>query len=92
MMGDKNNEIESDIPAVRITVTAIISARARKRSQHLIVGSQGRLGKWIMMGDKNNEGEATYQQFKDRQVSQHGRCRSSGTPRIWALSVRLARV
>jgi hypothetical protein len=46
MMGDKNNESESDIPADIIGAkTAIISARARKRYQQLIMGSQGRLGK-----------------------------------------------
>jgi hypothetical protein len=43
-MGDKNNE--SDIPAALIAIpTAIISARARKRYQQLIMGSQGRSGK-----------------------------------------------
>ena len=45
MMSDKKNEIESDIPAARrITFTANISvgsARARKRHQPLIFGSQG---------------------------------------------------
>jgi hypothetical protein len=63
MMGDENNDSESDIPAIRsIIITASIFARTRKRYQQLIMGNQGRWGKWITMGDKNNEGEATYQQ------------------------------
>jgi hypothetical protein len=45
MMGDKKNEIESDIPAVNITVTATPFARARKRYQQLFVGNQRRWGK-----------------------------------------------
>ena len=70
MMGDKNNESESesesDIPAdITGIVTASTCARARKRNQQLIMGSQGRLGKMDNDGDKNSEGEATYQQFED---------------------------
>ena len=45
-MGGKNNESESDIPAAYILiVTASIFARARKRYQQLIIGSQRRLRK-----------------------------------------------
>jgi hypothetical protein len=56
MMGDKNYESESDIPAGIIArSTAIISTRERKRYQQLIIGGQGRLGKM------DNKGKATYQ-------------------------------
>jgi len=45
-MDGKNNESVSDIPATyKVIVAAIISARARKRYQQLIIGSQRRLAK-----------------------------------------------
>ena len=45
MTGDENNDSESNIPAADTLITASTFARARKRYQQLIMGSQGRLGK-----------------------------------------------
>jgi hypothetical protein len=53
-----------------------------------------------MMGDKNNESEATYQHFEESQLSSHQKFPrsvtsslfSSGTLGIWALLFRSARV
>jgi hypothetical protein len=55
-MGDKNNESESNIPAGDSSrLTATISTRASNKHQQWIIGSHYRLGKGIMMSDKNNE-------------------------------------
>jgi hypothetical protein len=55
-MSDKNNEIESDIPAGLRTTTASISARARKTHQQWILEVKGQ-GRLEERDNKNNETE-----------------------------------